>query len=144
MSAFFSRFVALGSYRCYERRVLLDLAAFRNGLVALGSLGMLDWQAPIVGAGAAILLAPCNGVLLALVSADFVERAGRILALGYADNVNVSARCELEGANTPTKREHEAEWRHWMFKPLWPDDPGPGHYLYPIPTFWGRVRALWS
>ena len=144
------RLRSLFSYRCFERRVLLNLAALRNGLVALGSLGMLDWQAPILGPLVATALVPCNAVLVALVSAAFVERAGRLLARGYVDNLNVSPRGELEGWNGPTNRRYETEWRRRMFTPVWPDDPGSdvtgevGHYPFPIPTFWGRVRALWS
>ena len=136
------RLRSLFSYRCFERRILLDLAALRNGLASLGSLALFVWQYGALGPGAAVLLVPCNAGLIALVSADFVERAFRILAFGYADNVNVSARCELEGANTPTKREHEAEWRRRIFQPVWPDDPGPGHYPFPIPTLSGRLRAI--
>lgn len=123
--------------------MLLNLAALRNGLVALGSLALLDWQASVLDPLMATALVPCNAALIALVSADVLERALRTMALGYADNVNVSPRGELEGWNGPTRREHENGWRLRMFLPVFPDDPGPGHYPFPIPTFWGRVRALW-
>lgn len=136
------RFTSLFSYRVFERRVLLDLAALRAGggaiLGATAYTAVVDhwpWWATIP------FVASC-GVFWALISADWIERALRVLAFGYQDNVNVSPRCELEGANTPTRREHEAEWRRRMFTPVWPDDPGPGHYPYPIPTFSGRLRAL--
>lgn len=138
MTAFLARFVSLGSYRCFERRVLLDLAALRAGGGALVALVGYEWQAPLLG-GVAILLAPCNAVLWALICADFLERALRMLAFGYVDNVNVSPRCELEGGNMPTEREHEAEWRKWLLVAVWPDEK----YQPPIPTLAGRVRALW-
>lgn len=140
---FLARFTSLFSYRCYERRILLDFAALRNGLVALGVLALYAWQVPILGVAAAIALAPCNGVFIALVSADWVEHYGRLLVLGYSYQPNVSARCELEGGNMPTDREAEAAWRATLYTRIAVgDDPGPGHYPYPIPTFWGRVRAL--
>lgn len=139
-----SRLRSLFSYRCFERRVLLDFAALRAGLTAGIAALMLDWQADMLGGMVAVALLPCNAVLVALISADWIEHYGRLLVLGYAYNPHVSARCELEGANTPTRREDEAEWRRRMFVPLWPDDPGPGHYPFPIPTVWGRVRAIWT
>jgi hypothetical protein len=143
-----NRLSSLFSYQCFERRVLLNLAALRAGLTAMLSALLLDWQASILGAALAVVLVPCNAALPAAISADWIERAFRMLAFGEVDNVNISARCELEGANTPTHREHEAEWRRRLRIPVWPDDPGslvtnePGLYPPPIEGFWNRVRAL--
>ena len=139
---FAGRLRSLCSYRCFERRVLLDLAALRAGLTACGAALLLDWQASILGAAPAVILVPCNATFVALISADFLERVFRMLALGYVDNVNVSPRGELEGWNGPTDRADEVEWRRRMFIPVWPDDPGPGHYPYPIETLTGRLRAI--
>lgn len=140
-----SRLVSLFSFRCYERRVLLDLAALRAGLTALLSALLLDWQAPLLGAAVAVALVPCNAALVALVSADWIEHYGRLLIFGYAYNPNVSAIGELEGSMCPTDRSAEAAWRATLYTRLAPgDDPSSGHYDYPIPTLWGRVRAIWS
>lgn len=139
---FVGRLLSLCSYRCFERRVLLDLAALRAGLTALCGALLFDWQAAALGGLVAVILVPCNAVGVALGSADFLERAMRMLAFGYADNLNVSPRGELEGWNGPTDRAHEAEWRRRMFQPVWPDDPGPGLYPEPIPTLRGRLRAV--
>jgi hypothetical protein len=136
-----SRLRSLFSFKCFERRVLLDLAALRAGgggiVGATVALALPDWPAP-----ALVVMVACCAVLWALLSADFLERALRLLAFGEVDNVNISARCELEGANTPTHRDHEAEWRRRLRIPVWPDDPGPGLYPAPIPTLRGRLRAL--
>ena len=140
-----SRLRDLFSYRCFERRVLLNFAAMRNGVVALGSALLLDWQAEQVGGFLGVLLMPCNAVLLALILADWVEHYGRLLVLGYAYNPNVSARCELEGGNMPAARDAERAWRTTMFTRIAVgDDPGPGHYPYPIDTFTGRLRAIFE
>ena len=137
------RIKALFSFRCYERRVLLNLAALRNTLVVNGALAMLAGHGVTIP-GWAYLLGPCYGVLAALISADWIEHYARLLILGYATNIRVSARGELEGWNGPTHEEQEAEWRRLLRWPIFPDDPGPGVYPAPIPTFWGRVRAIWE
>lgn len=138
----YRRLRSLFSYKCFERRILLDLAGLRNGAGALSALALFIWQYETVGALAAVILVPCNGVLWALISADFIERALRMLAFGEVDNVNISARCELEGANVPTHREQEPEWRQRLRRAVWPDDPASGEYDPPIPTMRGRLRAI--
>lgn len=143
MTGLVARFLSLASHRCYERRVLLDLAGLRNGLVGLGTVALFLWQVEALGAAAAVVAVPCNAVLIALVSADFLEHYGRGLILGYTYNPNVSAIGELEGSMCPTDAEAESAWRATMFTRLAPgDDPGSGHYPYPAATLCGRLRAL--
>ena len=134
----------VSSYRCYERRVLLDLAALRNGAAGiLAAWLMLVRQDQGWPAWAIVVCVPCDALFVAWVSADFVERQFRLLAFGRRDHPWISARLELEGAMTPEDRRHEPTWRNRMYRPQWPDDPGSGRYDV-IPTFWGRVRALFT
>ena len=142
MTYFLARFTSLFSYRVFERRVLLDLAALRAGGSALiGATAFVAVEGWPVWA-ALLFVASC-GVVWALVCADWIEHYGRLLIFGYSYNPNVSARCELEGGTMPTNREAEPEWRRTLYTRLMVgDDPGPGHYPYPIPTFTGRLRAI--
>lgn len=139
-----SRIVSLFSYRCYERRVLLNLAALRAGLCGLVPAWLFHVQQDAFPLSVAIALIPCNAALVALIAADWLERYGRLLIFGYASNIRVSPRGELEGWNGPTHREQEATWRALLDVPIFPDDPGSGRYPPPIVGFWNRVRAIFT
>ncbi len=133
------RFTSLASYKPWERRRLLDLAVLRNTLVSLFALGMA-WvrvQQGVWPPWLILTLVPCDACLMALISADWIEHALKMLIFGYTDNPNVFARGELEGANTIMVAEQEEEWRARMW--TWiaiGDDPGSRHYAFPRP--WRR------
>ncbi len=137
------RLTSLASYKPWERRRLLDLAALRNALVSLGALG-LAWVRVQQGwpTGLILALVPCDACLIALVSADWVEHTLKRLIFDYDYNPNVFARGELECANTVMVAEQESEWRARMWTHLAiGDDPGSRHYDFPRP--WRqRWRAL--
>lgn len=134
------RFTSLGTYQPWERRRLLDLAVLRCALVALAILGLAivragqGWPSWLI-----VTLAPADACLVALVSADCIEHALKVLIFGYSYNPNVMARGEFEGSMTIMDAAHESVWRATMFRRLAiGDDPASGHYPLPLP--W---RARW-
>ena len=100
-------FSILHTYRPYERKVLLHLAALR-AIVTAGA-ALLFWSATIrqgwpVALG--LTTTACVAVWASLVCADFVEHSLRRWLLGYSYNPFVSAI---------------GEWELWM-GPTDPDD----------------------
>ena len=136
-TGFFARVSGLFTHKERERRVLLNFAALRNTLVVLFVLAMVSVRTEQGWPGWLVLfLAPCDGCLAALVSADWVEHYGFKLAVGYAYNPNVKAIGELELAMTPITDDPAVltEWRRTMFtRASLGDDPRSGHYPYPLP-----------
>ena len=85
----------------------------------------------------ALALVPADACLAGLVSADWIEHYLKKKIFGYNYNPNVMARGEFEGSNTIMDPIHEAVWREKMFSQLAiGDDPGGGHYDYPLPWRW--------
>lgn len=126
-----TRFTSLGTYKPWERRVLLDLVCLRSVAVVGGALALLQAHGVPIPWWA-YLLGPCYGALAALISADWLEHSLKRWVLGYTYNPNVMARGELEGSNTIMVAEQEALWRAKMYTHLAiGDDPGGGHYEYP-------------
>ena len=125
------RFSSLGTYKTRERRRLLDFACLRNALVAWVVLGLaalrlaFDWPWWSI-----VTLAPCDGVLAALVSADWIEHALKRRVLGTDYNPNIMAMGELEGSMTPMAEEYVARWEQVKHTPVafWHGDPGGGEY----------------
>lgn len=134
------RLTSLGTFKTWERRRLLDFACVRNTLVALVVLGLASarttqsWPAWLIW-----MLAPCDAVLAALLSADCVEHFLKRLIFGYTYNPNVMAMGELEGSMTPMNVVYADRWEKLKFTPVafWHGDPGGGHYDRP----WWRERG---
>jgi len=125
------RFTSLGTHKTWERRRLLDFACLRNALVAWFVLGLAALRLAVGWPWWGVMaLAPCDGILMALVSADWIEHWLKRRVFGYDYNPNVMAMGELEGSMTPMAEEYVARWEQVKFRPVafWHGDPGGGEY----------------
>lgn len=130
------RIRSLFSHKPIERQVLLGLAAMRATLTGAASVSFMHLTG---GMPFMVFALPIVACVVSVISADWLERGLRMLALGYVDNIRVSPRGEWEGWNGPTREDEMAGWRLTLREPIYPDQ---GLYPEPLPTFRERVRAL--